>query len=666
MSDWRFVINGTEKDLYTAYGIRVTGVTGAGMPPIENIVTRYAISDGAAHQRTLARERVIQLACVYEQMTQTEWHAKRKTLIADISRDARDSATFTLRYYGAITTAGYCLEIPVRYDGGLEMEYTAADPLRAFALRLMSVDPAWSIYDTTAGGVSTSTLATETAIADANYIMLRGTDGAWEPMGGGLSGPALEIKANPMTGVVFVGGVFTTAYNGTGGGDALTVNNITYWDGTSWHTCGAGVTHTTTGSAAVNAIEFGPNGYVHVGGRFTTAGTEVLDSIATWHSLTTTWVDSTTWSWASGVWGGAVNAISRAENGDLWVGGEFTARRLMGGTTDGNQKYLLRWDYAGGDWSTSDYTTAPTSFVRAVRVSPDGTTPIVGGAFTAINGVSAAAVAKLADGVWQGLGAGMAESTAVGPSVYALNYGDDQMLYAGGGFATADGAVARRVAQWNGGGWSPVGAGLGGITPGEVVYDLAVGNDGRLYAACPTIETSGRVPLLDQFAVFSDGAWHSLDLDMPGSAESRAVAVDTYGRVYVGFNTAGTAVAPGVTSVTNSGTALAYPTITIKRAGGTSAQIQSVINWTTGDEIILPYDLGDGETVTIDLTPGAKSVTSDYRGSILSRVVAGTGLQTFALAPGVNRIAVFVATVGSPTITAAASWRAAYQSVDGA
>ncbi len=664
MSDWRLVIGTAEHDLYSTYGIRVTGVTGAGMPPTDNIITRYSLSDGAAHQRTIARERVIQLACVYEQKTQYQFHAARKSLIDAINRDALDGETFLLRYYGS-TSGTECLEIPVRYDGGLEMDYTAAESLHPFALRLAAVDPTWCVYETTAGGITTAALLTSRDVTDANYIMMRGTDGTWQSMAGGLSGEVIDINVHPMTGNVFVGGAFTTAYNGTGGGTALAVNCVTYWDGSKWGTCGEGVAYTTAADAVVKALEFGANGEVFVGGRFTTAGPYTFDSIASYHTVTGTWFDSTHWSWSEGVWGGEVRGIARADNNDVWVGGTFTATRAIGGTTNASQKYLVKWDYDVGDWSTSDYTTAPTAWVAAVRIAPDGETPVVGGAFTAINGTTAAAVAQKSGASWTTMGAGMYESTSVGPSVYALDYGPDQMLYAGGGFTLADSATARRVAQWNGSGWAPVGAGLGGTTPGEVVYDIAAGDDGRLYAACQNITTSGRVALLDQFSVFSDGAWHSLDIDMPGSAASRAVAVDTYGRVYVGFNTAGTAVAPAVTTVTNGGTANAYPTITIKRAGGTSATIQSVVNWTTGKEIILPYGLGDGETVTIDLTPGVKSITSDYKGNLLSKVVAGTGLQTFALAPGANKIAVLVTTAGAPTITAQIEWRDRYWSADG-
>jgi hypothetical protein len=658
MSDWKFVIGGSEKDLYTDYGIRVTGVTGAGMPPIDNISTRYALADGAAHQRAIARERVIQLACVYEQKTQYQFHAARKSLIAAINRDVLDGETFTLRYYG--TTSGTeCLEIPVRYEGGLEMEYAAADALRPFAIRLKAEDPSWFTWDESSGGYTTSTLGVATTVADANYIMMRGTDGTWRAMGGGLSGEVYEISVDPMTSRVYVGGSFTTAYNAASGGSAVTVKNITYWDGDSWCTCGAGVTHTTATSAVVKAIEFGADGNVYVGGLFTTAGTAAIDSLAVYDADTNTW-PTAAWSFNGGVYGGEVRGIARAANGDLWIGGTFTNIRQPGGTPVSNTPYLGQWDYSEGNYSVP-FTTAPNYDVTAIVMAPDGETPIFGGAVSSVDGVTVNRVGEGGYRTYAAMGAGVGTNR-----VYALKYGPDGMLYAGGDFVTADGAAAYRVAKWNGGGWAPIGAGLGGSVVGsDLVRDIAIDDAGIIYAACPAVTTSGRVTLIDQFAVFSDGSWHSLDIDMPGSAVSRAVAIDGQGKLYIGYNAGGNAITPTITTVTNNGTASAYPIFIIKRTGGTSATIQSIVNWTTGKEIIMPYSMDDGEEVTIDLTPGAKSVSSDYRGSLLSKVIGGTGLQTFTLIPGANKIAVFVTSTDTPTISAKVSWRERHWSADG-
>jgi phage-related protein len=139
--------------------------------------------------------------------------------------------------------------------------------------------------------------------------------------------------------------------------------------------------------------------------------------------------------------------------------------------------------------------------------------------------------------------------------------------------------------------------------------------------------------------------------------------IDNLG-IYIGFTTLGTATTSYTNTLTNTGTAAAYPIITIKRAGGTSAIVEWVKNETTGKRILINYSLQDGETLTIDLRPGRRAVTSSYYGDVWRAILRGSDFADFTLLPGANLITVLVANSGA-TVTPTMRWRPAYWSTDG-
>ena len=62
-------------------------------------------------------------------------------------------------------------------------------------------------------------------------------------------------------------------------------------------------------------------------------------------------------------------------------------------------------------------------------------------------------------------------------TVYALAFDASGNLYAGGGFTTAGGVSANRIAKWDGSSWSALGSGMN-----STVNALAVDASGNLYA----------------------------------------------------------------------------------------------------------------------------------------------------------------------------------------
>lgn len=650
MSDFAFVFSGTARDLSTYYGVRVTSHTGIGMPPTENVSTDYAIVDGAAYQRTITRTRVIQLSCVIAYNSQYDLHAKRKSVISAINRDALRASTFTLRYTGG--ASGITLNIPVRYDGGMEMERAANDPMQPFAIRLVAYDPYWT------GATTTSVLGTYTNVADAYRVLMRTPGGAWSALGGGLSGEVYCLAVNPYHyDELYVGGVFTTAYTGSGQTTAITVNGIAAWTGLEWSAISGGVSGST---GAVRAIAFGRGGEIYVGGEFTTAGTAAANNIACYKSGA--W-QTTGDYFGSGVDGSVRAIVEDASGYQVYVGGTFTT---AGGSAGTNSVAACR----GSTWYTLHSGTMTGQYVYALISRPgyDAVSDeiLMGGGFSSL-GPAVTGVAKYTRGSGLSKMGVLGPTTGFGFTVVSMSATPDGNIYAGGFFGTADGAAAGRVARWNGSQWTAVGNGIGSKTytyGSEYVRGLAVTSQGNVYAACPGVTTAGRVTLVDQIAQF-DGAWHSLDCDLPGSSDPRAVVVDSSDNLYVGFDSSGTAVVPGITILNNPGTADAYPTIAVKRVGGTSATIQTIVNSTTGHQIVMPYALADGETVTIELFPGMKSVTSDFRGDVINYVLPSSDIATWCLAPGNNTIRTFITESGGPTITAVMTIVARYWSADG-
>ena len=92
--------------------------------------------------------------------------------------------------------------------------------------------------------------------------------------------------------------------------------------------------------------------------------------------------------------------------------------------------------------------------VGALAVS--GSDLYAGGSFTTAGGVVANGIAKWNGGGWSALGSGMG---GVYPYVWALAVSGSD-LYVGGIFTTAGGIAANRIAKWDGSSWSALGSGM--------------------------------------------------------------------------------------------------------------------------------------------------------------------------------------------------------------
>ena len=197
---------------------------------------------------------------------------------------------------------------------------------------------------------------------------------------------------------------------------------------------------------------------------------------------------------------GAVNGVVRAllveATGGLIAGGTFTS--IGGVTADG----LARWN--GSAWSavanwtgpaiallqlpngdlvvggasrvfrSSGSTWLPLGFnineVRDLALLANGTI-VVGGGFTDAGGALANRVARWNGTIWQPFGSGLG---GLVETLLPLANGD---LVVGGSFNSAGGSPASGLARWNGAAWAPLGPGLG------QVFDLAMAANGDVVVA---------------------------------------------------------------------------------------------------------------------------------------------------------------------------------------
>ncbi|MBU0766116.1 MAG: T9SS type A sorting domain-containing protein [Bacteroidetes bacterium] len=178
------------------------------------------------------------------------------------------------------------------------------------------------------------------------------------------------------------------------------------------------------------------DGELYVVGGFEYAGSQLLNSVATW--------DSCGWSsLANGVMDGGVFCVEKYE-ASIIIGGEFHG---IDGLTDA--KYIARW--YNNSWYTLD-TIYPYGHITVLEMFQDKV--YIAGSFIYIGDNMFGRIAA-----WDSTGyhnVGNASSNIFALEVY------DGSLYAGGSFQTIGGVSVAGIARWDGAQWHDVGGGVNG------------------------------------------------------------------------------------------------------------------------------------------------------------------------------------------------------------
>lgn len=166
MGYWKIVnTGGSAIDIETSYNIRVLYAIGAGMPPINNVVTSYGLIDGGLYQRAIAPPRELILQCITKTSTGATFHTARQNLIDLLKRDrTTGEPPVKIRY----VFDGSTFEIEGYYTGGLELG-PVNKTIENFNLQFICTDPFWHeiTSNTTALNVNSTTVVANSGSAEA-------------------------------------------------------------------------------------------------------------------------------------------------------------------------------------------------------------------------------------------------------------------------------------------------------------------------------------------------------------------------------------------------------------------------------------------------------------------------------------------------------------------
>lgn len=351
----------------------------------------------------------------------------------------------------------------------------------------------------------------------------------WGPSGEGTDGEvrALAVFDDGTGPALFAAGEFSTA-----GGVAAT--RVAKWDGTEWTALSGPFGEGVDGEVRALAVfDDGTGPALYAGGLFLGAGGVPARYVARWSGSewsalagstgegTEAWVEALavfddgggpalfvagTFDRAGGLWanyvarwrGGGWSALGGRWNGAAWdvlalavfddgSGPSLVLAGRFEAAGDVFSRHVVKWD--GSKWSALDGVVGEgvNDWVFSLGVFDDGSGPALfaSGWFTEAGGVPASRIAKWRDGVWSALSA--AEGDGTDYSAFALTAYDDgsgPALYLAGEFVSVGGALAGRIARWDGRTLRPLAAAFGSGLVGGVRALLAgeEGDGAYLYA----------------------------------------------------------------------------------------------------------------------------------------------------------------------------------------
>jgi hypothetical protein len=608
------------RDLQDDYHFDIGQFISTGMPPLDLSVDSYAILPGGELNSIKVQSRVFTLTGVIRGTSTANLHANKQDLLNVLKPGAvPGDQPVRIRYTGAAVVK----QIAAHYESGLETSIVAEmECWERVAIRFLADDPFW--YEI---GESSEELDSEDG-ATLRYVTgrLRST-GQWDDLGlaaNPTGGGTIYAIARGPNGKIYFGGSFT-GWGGIAGRDYIAAYDP-FTD--TWETVGGA----SDINATVRALAWSPDGYLYAGGDFTNAAINPnADYLAQYDPSANTWTNVGIPQAGAAVITSA-KALIFGLDGTLYIGGNFTTWANVA-----NADRIVSWDGA-----YAAVGAGVNGDVSALAISGNGTL-YIGGAFTNAGAdPDADYIAYLTGGgTWSNVGGGL--SANVNALIFAS---DGSTLYVGGVFTDAGGdANADYITEFNGQIYRALGTGLD-----NNCYALGIGPDDMLYAAGSFTVAGGLT--VDDIAKWNGSSWAHLDVILPAGANivrgmepglADPVVNQNYD-LWLGFAVTGAGTFAGDVTITNDGTESAYPKITVSRIGGTSAILEEVRNETTGKELLFDYALLDGETLTIDLTPTAKSIVSSFFGLRPDAILPNSDFGSFALQPGDNLVTCFVAT----------------------
>lgn len=556
------------------YGFTLIAMMGLALSARAVIATPLGLLDGSLYQRTIRESRSFTLAGAFEESGPLRLSQKRAALHSALQHDLTgvdQPVVLTVQQYEGNTAIGAQGLIVGSYTDGLEGNDETMYSEKA-AIQFKQ----WLPFVSTSTSIG-GTISGQQTVTNANYVIKQAANGTWSALSTGMDAQITDMAMAP-DGSLYVVGFFTTA----GGGAA---NRIAKWDGSAWSALGTGLNSNTF------CLTIGPDGSVYAGGNFTTAGGGAAVRVARWNG--------SAWSALGSGLNGIANTMVFGPDGDLYVGGEFTT---AGG---GAANYIAKWD--GSTWSALG--SGMSTFVRAIAFGPDGSL-YAGGDFGTAGGISASKIAKWNGSAWSALGAGRTAN------VYSLVVGSDGSVYAGSDGTTAEDTLQR----WNGTNWIDMGGGLTGGSSDVLSLDFGPGN--VLYAG-GGFTTANGITLPDSAAMWNGASWAPIPANLPGTALSQSILALPEGTIYYGYNTSGSAITAATATITNPGTSADLTVQITGPTSGAAKNVYSLINTTTGQAFYFNLSLVVNETATLIVkSTGEVTFRSNLRPELAQTILA--------------------------------------------
>jgi len=451
-------------------GFTLMGVLGLGSNVFTSANTPIS-TGGALYQKSIPQPREFVLVGVIMADSLTDLQRKKKNLIRYLSPyRSFIHQPITLKYQRIKN--GYVqsrdIDISCVYVSGLEGALDNEFQERV-SISFVQYDP--RVYSSTVESMN-SLYAGYNELADSGLLVHKDSvTGVWNGAGVSIGGGIQAIAVHPITGEIYLGGQFADL-GGIANADGIAKYNPVTG---VYSALGTGV----AGGASVTCIAIDSAGNVYAGGTFTTIGGVAANRIAKWNGVVWaalgTGMNDTVWCLAVGVngttiyaggdfttvngvtvrrfgiWSGTawstsdyygsatltdtINTIAVAKDGNVYIGGNFTARI---------QRILPTVDDMG-------ILVAPNTEVKAMVVGDDGAV-YFGGGFTTVNGITANYIA-----VWNGTGV-FALGNGLNGSVNTLAIDFFGNLWVGGAFSSSGSIIFNApLATWNGSTWLPVG-----------------------------------------------------------------------------------------------------------------------------------------------------------------------------------------------------------------
>jgi len=629
-------------DLDDDLDFQLENMQGVGAPPVSILHTQRAGIAGSQVQGQKIQPRSFALISSVVGSSLDNFHEKRNAILDVITPEAgNDDQPLTIRYNGSDVSK----EIRARYMDGLGLTGKRGF-YEKIALHFAAYD--WPFFESIGSNISTL----ETEDTTAMKLVLRRREKKWDDWSvGAVSGSYQEISGmhRDKYGRIFVAGIFEDL-DGVG-----SLDYVARWNGgdNTWN--GYGFAPTTASNWLEGVITDPKDDYVYVYGIFDGANSDANQVLiaafngATWESVGVghTQVGSEL----------IKDAIIEQATGDLWVVGGFID---FDGVADVDLVGV--WDGSTWDKPKVGGGGASSNWMNTIFQASDGKI-WVGGVFDTLGGVATFHSVAYWDGSdWVNPG-GFADGVGGLGSINSITEGPNGDIYVAGNFEELDddSTPMENVARWNGTRWQQVGE---VPTTGEV--KSITWQNGTMIAA-GTFKfgaPSGRVggATADYLVFWNGTSWHRMDLSGVTSAGINLCHSFGTRNLYLGFPAIATVSHSGFITATNAGNAKAYPIITVERSGGNSARLQFISNNTTGIQLDIEYDLIDGEILTLDFTPGQRSMRSNVYGEFW-KLLPGSDFTSFALEPGDNEILCFVDDDGA-TVTAEIKWHDSYLGVD--